>query len=368
MKNQLVLRLVFFAFISVLFWSCNQKNTEDADVKSFEADVRTLMLDFIEKSNVPGMGFAFYSDSIGTITLAVGTADVKKNMPFETGTHYPIQSVTKMFISILTIQIIEEGKLTLESTIDQWVDGVPELSHITIKHLLQHTSGLKNYPSSFGDEYFSNSHKIFTRNDIINAALAIPYNIDDFGKFNYTNTNFLILANIIEEITHHSIGQELGIRIFHPAEMHDTYYKPEITDDKHDIVQSYIDGYQLDMDRSNFLSNAAGGIASTLEDMIKFGHWILDNEYYTPLSSDLIGEISFDGRILFNYGLGFCVMTTELFNTKVMGHGGSNGGNSHEFYISRETGEIIIFFYNGGNSKESYSFREKLGTLFQKYR
>jgi len=368
MKNIIFEKFVLLYLFSVLCWSCSQKNTSDEISKSFEADLRNFMLEFTEETNVPGMGFAFYSDTVGTIMLVVGKADIENNISLELSTHYPIQSTTKMFLSIVTLQLIEEGKLSLESTIDPWVDGVPNSEHITIRHLLQHTSGLNPYQANteFIDEYYSNTEKKFNRDDFINAGLAIPYNTENFGIHNYANTNFLILANITETITQHTIGQEYSQRIFKPVKMSSTYYKPEMSNDTIEIIRCYKNGQPIDLERTNFLSNAAGGIISTLGDMMKFAHWILDNKYYIPMSSELIDNFTVDDKT-FKYGFGLEVIK-NMYSTTLLGHAGGNPGFIHEFYFSTETGEIIIFFFNEWPSEGGPQFRAALDTLLQRYR
>jgi D-alanyl-D-alanine carboxypeptidase len=326
------------------------------------------MLEFIEETNVPGMGFGIYSDSLGTVMSVVGKADIENNIPVEISTLYPIQSTTKFFLAIVTLQLIEEKKFTLESTIDQWFDGLPNSDNVTIRHLLQHTSGYNNYQdnSEFNDEYFSNTSKEYSREDFINAGLAIPYNLEDFGSHKYSNTNSLILAEIIETITNQTIGQEFQLRIFEPAKMKDTYYMPEKSDDTEPIIKCYRDGLPIDLGRINFKSNAAGGIISTLGDMMRFAHWVLDNNYHNSMSSELIDNFEVDGY-QFKYGLGLEVIT-NMFGTTTMGHSGGNPGFIHEFYFSTETNEIIIFFLNKWPEESDYNFREKLTEILQRYR
>jgi D-alanyl-D-alanine carboxypeptidase len=367
MKNFKFLRLFLIVMLSLLYWACGQKNTSDELKKSFGTDIRNLMLEFKDSVNVPGMGFAFYSDKVGTVMQVVGNTDNENNIPLELSTHYPIQSTTKMFLSIVTLQLVEEGKLSLESTIDQWVDSVPNSENITIRHLLQHTSGLNNYQANrkFIEEYFSDTIKTYNRNDFINVALAIPYKNENFGSHHYANTNCLILANIIEKITQKTIGQEYNQRIFKPAKMSTTYYKPEIVKDTNIIVKCYNTGKPINLEKINFQSNAAGGIISTLGDMMKFAHWVLDNKYQIAMSSGLVDKGTVDGKI-FKYGLGLEEISNE-YGTTLMGHSGGNPGFIHEFYFSTETGEIIIFFFNEGNPRK-YPFKVELKTILQKYR
>jgi D-alanyl-D-alanine carboxypeptidase len=368
MKKIIILKSATLVMFSVLYCSCGQNNTRNEITEHFEADLREFMLEFTEVTDVPGMGFAFYSDTVGTVMQVVGKADIENNIPLELGTHYPIQSTTKMFLSIVTLQLMKEGRLSLESTIDQWVDAVPNNEYITIRHLLQHTSGLNPYQTNtdFMDEYYSNPENKYDRDDFINAGLAIHYDTIDFGNHNYANTNYLILANIIETITEQSIGQEYRQRIFKPARMSHTYYKPEISNDTNKIIKCYQDRYPVDLDRINFASNAAGGIISTLEDMMMFAHWVLDNKYYIPMSSRLTDKFSENG-IRFTYGLGLEVIH-NMYSTTLLGHAGGNPGLIHEFYFSTETGEIVIFFVNKWPDEGVYPFREKLGTILQECR
>jgi len=364
MNNQ---KIVLLFLCSVLFWSCGQNNTEDKRKMEIEGEIKDLMHEFIEEIDIPGMGFGYYSDTIGTVMLAVGLSDIENNTPLEIGTHYPIQSTSKMFMSILTLQLVEEGKLMLESTIDEWMDFVPKSNLITIKDLLKHTSGLVDYQanSDFMDEYWSYTSKKYSRDDFILAGIEVS-DTCEIGTFEYANTNFLILANIIETITQHPIGQDLEQHIFHPADMNNTYYKPEITNDTNEIVTCYRNGDHIDLNRINFSSNASGGIVSTIGDMLKYAQWVMDNNYQIQMTSEL-NEVVVTDNYSYKYGLGIQV-NDKYYSTHLMGHTGGNPGFIHEFYFSLETGEIILYFFNEGNPREYFPFREKLDTILQKYR
>jgi D-alanyl-D-alanine carboxypeptidase len=367
MKSTKFQRITLLILGTVLCWSCGQNNTLDKRKMRLEAEIRDLMLEFIEEIDIPAMGLGYYSDTIGTVMLTVGKSDVENNTPLEISTHYPIQSTSKMFMSILTLQLVEEGKLTLDSTIDEWMDYVPNGNLITIKDLLKHTSGLVDYQanSDFIDEYWSYTGKEYSRDDFIHAGLEVSQD-GELGVMNYSNTNYHILANIIEEISQHSIGQELDQRIFRPADMNDTYYKPEITNDTNEIVTCYRNGDPIDLDRINFSSNAAGGIVSTIGDMLKFAQWVMDNNYQIPMISELTDVVVSD-KYSYKYGLGIQV-DDKYYSTNLMGHPGGNPGLLHEFYFSTETGEIILYFFNEGNPREYFPIREKLDTILQKYR
>ncbi len=340
-------------------FSCKRNN-------KLEAELEDIMFEFIEESVAPGMGLGYFSEKTGTILLAVGKADVENNIPIEIGSNYPIQSTTKMFMSILTLQLIEEDKLELESTIDEWIDYVPNNSKITIRHLLTHTSGLNYYlnNSEFIDEYFSGRENKYTRNDLIRAGLEVSHD-KEIGNWEYSNTNYLILANIIETITQQSIFKALEQRIFRPAEMNHTYFKPGITGDTTSIIKCYRFGESIDLEKWNYLANTGGGIVSTIKDMLKFAHWIMDNNYHLLMAAESeLTNRSDSGA----YGLGIEI-GNEMYCIPMMGHSGGNPGLIHFFSFSKETGEIIVYYLNEGRAGKPFGkFMKDLDEILQRYR
>jgi D-alanyl-D-alanine carboxypeptidase len=362
------LKTVFLILVLTICGACRQNNPANTRKDQLETDIRNLMLDFTEEVDIPGMGFGYYSDTVGTVMVAVGKSDMEHDVPLTVNTHYPIQSTSKMFISILTLQLIEENRLSLESTIDTWTVDVPNSKQIAIRNLLNHTSGLSGYfeNNEFMDAYYSDTVRKYSRNDLIRAGLELPYSAEDFGKFKYSNTNYLLLANIIESITGQSIGQVLEQRIFNPAGMDETYYKPDLPADTTSILTCYRNGEAVDLERANFASNAAGGIISTLGDMFNFAHWVMENGYENRMTSDLIFNFAVED-ITFSAGLGIEVIDS-LYSTELMGHSGGNPGLISEFYFSVETGEIFIFFINEGNPRVNYPLRGKLDSILQSYR
>lgn len=338
--------------------------------KGPEPEIRSAMQAFIDKSIAPGMGLAYYSETAGTFFIAEGKADIGNDLSMKPGTHYPIQSTSKMFMSILALQLLEEGRLTLESTVDEWFGDLPNGDRVSIRHLLNHTSGYSNYQSNgkFMSTYFSDSVSEITREDIIRAGLEISYE-ENFGTREYSNTNFLVLANIIETITGNSLSAELDQRIFRPAGMKHTYYKPDRDGDTTTIVTCYRFGEPIDLVKWNFLSNAGGGIVSTTGDMLNFAHWMIEGGYPEIMahgSEQIAYEFpdGFSGK----YGLGIEI-DDRLFGVSMLGHSGGNPGLIHEFRFSPDTGEILIYFLNEGRVGQPYgAFMEDLEKILERYR
>lgn len=355
MKKIILCILVFF-----VVFSCK--------TKTIETDIRNAMLECVEESIAPGMGLAYYSDQDGAIILAAGLANVENDIPLETTTRYPIQSVSKVFVGVLAHQLVKEGKLHLDSTVDEWFDAVPNGDRITIRHLLNHTSGLNDYrmnPTFIEADYASNG-KQYSLMELISAGTSYSKETD-IGEYVYSNTNTAIMARIIEILTGQSLGQALKERIFIPADMDHSYYKPEIANDSTFIVSCYKFGEKIDLDWINNTSAAGGGIISTLEDMLNFGKWMLQEEFYLLMApeSELINFYDEEGKITSKYGLGIEI-TYELFSVPMTGHSGGNPGLIHFFYFSPETGKIIIYYVNEGRVKDPFGkFMKDIDRIIQ---
>jgi D-alanyl-D-alanine carboxypeptidase len=334
------------------------------------AGVSNAMQAFIDESIAPGMGLAYYSKGTGTFFLAAGMADVGNNIPVKITTRYPIQSTTKMFMAILTLQLVDEGRLTLESTVDEWFNDLPNSDRVSIRHLLNHTSGFSNYQTNakFMNTYFTDSLFEFTREDIIRAGLEIS-DEENYGTREYSNTNFLVLANIIEKIKGNSLSAELEHRIFRPAGMKHTYYKPDRDGDTTTIVKCYRFGEPIDLEKWNFLSNAGGGIVSTTGDMLRFAHWMIEGGYPEIMASEPEQiAYTFPDGFSGKYGLGIEI-DDSLFGVNMLGHSGGNPGLIHEFRFSPVTGEILIYFLNEGRVGQPYGeFMKELEMILETYR
>ena len=92
----------------------------------------------------------------------------------------------------------------------------------------------------------------------------------------------------------------------------------------------------------------------------------MDNKYQIPMSSEL-NDVVVTDNYSYKYGLGIQV-NDKYYSSNFMGHAGGNPGLLHEFYFSKETGEIILYFFNEGNPGEYFPFRERFDTILQKYR
>ena len=173
-------------------------------------------------AGVPGVA-VYVRDKGQTTVVSRGYDDVVAKRPMSARDRFRIGSVTKSFVAAVVLQLVDEGKLSLDDNVEQRLPGlVPNGSAITIRQLLSHRSGLFDYvrdrrilaPYLKGD-----LDHVWTPLQVLRMAtshkpLFAPGAAD---KQSYSNTGYVILGLLIEKVTGHSLGHELKARIFGPS-------------------------------------------------------------------------------------------------------------------------------------------------------
>ena len=141
---------------------------------------------------------------------------------------FRVGSITKTFVATVVLQLVEEGRLRLDDPVERWLPGVvPDGDRITVRHLLNHTSGLYDYRLTLSlppsQEFLDNRWRTWTAAEQIERAVANPPTFEPPGsEFDYSNTNYLLLGEIIEKATGRSYGKQIERRIIRPLHLHAT--------------------------------------------------------------------------------------------------------------------------------------------------
>ena len=155
-------------------------------------------------AGVPGVVVLVRRDG-RTVQLASGYSNLAKKTPMRVGDRFRIGSVTKSFVATVVLQLVGEGKLSLDDSIEHWLPGlVPNGGNITVRQLLSHRSGLFDYLS---DErvlkpYLSgNFGYVWTPPKLVAVSTSHPPVFEPGAKFSYSNTNYIVLGLIVEAAT-----------------------------------------------------------------------------------------------------------------------------------------------------------------------
>lgn len=241
--------------------------------------------------------YATDKDFNGTIIVAkqgeilfhesFGWADRKLNRPNTTNTTYAIASITKLFTSTIILQLVTEGKINLDSSINDYLKnfGNKEAGEkITIHHLLTHTSGLENCETKRGEN--EQIHDIYIDNasiDVIVNKYCSGAIVNEIGTvFDYNNGDFIILGKIIEEVTGKTFHEVLNEKILVPLDMKNTGLIQRDSD-LMKLARSYkwddnLKNYTKDINRRYQNYFASGAMYSTSQDLLNFSHALFNNE------------------------------------------------------------------------------------------
>jgi CubicO group peptidase (beta-lactamase class C family) len=287
----------------------------------------------------------------------------QKAITAETPLH--IASMSKVLTATAVLLLIDSGKITLDQKVNTILDDFP-YTEITIRTLLNHRSGLRNY--SYFTDYKStwDSQKILKNLDLIpfiNAnKIDLEYKTDT--HFSYCNTNFAFLALVIEKITKVNYSQAMKQLIFKPLGMKNTFVF-DLDKDKTTVSQSY-KGLKIKY-AYNYLDAIYGdkNIYSTPRDLLKF-----DMATYNPnyLNKKLLAEVykgySYESKGTRNYGLGMRMFEWED-GKQMFYHNGWWHGNTSA-YIKLKDEKATLICISNKFTRATYKIK-LLSSLFGKY-
>src|SRR4051794_30865069 len=190
------------------------------------------LLDQIVAGGAPGaIGLVRQGDT--TVRAASGTADLGTHRAMSVGDRFRVGSITKSFVATVVLQLVGEGRLSLDDSVARWLPGlVPNGRHITVRQLLNHTSGLFSYTDDprvlapYLQQH--NSHFVWRPRQLVAIATSHPPLFPPGTAWAYSNTNYVLLGLIVERATGTDLGRQLRQRIFDPLRLRDTSF-PVIT-------------------------------------------------------------------------------------------------------------------------------------------
>ena len=237
------------------------------------ADLEETFARAVADTGTPGAAVLVRTPD-GEWETAVGSADVEGDVALETGLRWPIRSITKSFTVTLLLQLADEGELSLDDTIDAYVDGVPNGDQVTLRQLADMTSGLGDYTSeAFIDDFIADPERWFTLDELIAYGLAEPARAEPGTDRFYTNLNTLLLGRVVEEVTGQPFAEVLDERILTPLGLDDTTYPTGPDDAVADAVGYAPDeAGDLTPEPVNFsVFGPAGAMISTTDDLATWG-------------------------------------------------------------------------------------------------
>jgi len=181
----------------------------------------------VATSQIPGVITLFEQDGRRTV-VAAGAANVTRGTNVRPADRFWVGSVTKSFVATVVVQLVVERRLGLDQTVARHLPGrLREGRRIRIRHLLNHTSGIPDYMrlEPWGSTVARNPRAVIPARRLVSSAAGLPLEFVPGSKDSYSNTNYLVLAEIVERVTGRPLARLLRERIFEPLGLRSTTYE-----------------------------------------------------------------------------------------------------------------------------------------------
>lgn len=326
------------------------------------------------------------NDSI-IFTGNYGFSDFSDKRPLNDDTIFDLASISKQFTAVGIIQLIEKGMLTFKTNVNEIFKEFP-YSDITIEHLLRHQSGLPSFQTILYDRKNWDRKEKAQNNDVLNllSKLKLPLKFEPGTEYQYSNTGYVVLASIIEQLSGQSYAAYIQEHIFKPAGMlsskvqGNNSYLP----DSENMASGYTltpeswwswlpfikekERYQnveedINHEKIHWMSHIVGGrgIFSSMLDLEKWKQAIRTNKLISEESKQQM--FSVDG-ISTKYGYGFAIYETKSKGKWVYHNGSWAGFKTTALYLP-ESNEYIVILSNNRYEETYYKFEEDLYNLIQ---
>jgi len=298
---------------------------------------------YIETIKKDKLGFALSIQKDNTVVFEEinGVANIEYDITLSEDSMFHLASVAKQFTAYCIFLLVEEGLICLEDKFTEILIDFPNfMSEITIEDLVYHTSGIADYLTilDYGDrscsEYFSN-------NEIIDIICKSSLQFNPNEKFQYSNSNYLILGLVVEKITGHSLKDFASMNIFNPLSMESTFYH----DDGYSVIPNrassyFIEDSEYKVQDYNFNLVGDGGLWSSLNDMKIWANHLLNDNLVVRLSKSR--PLNNNNRNDYAFGL----FKQKYFGKEVISHDGAFGCYRTAIYILPECNLSIVILVN----------------------
>jgi CubicO group peptidase (beta-lactamase class C family) len=289
-------------------------------------DIDAIVAEVLEATGVPSASIAVVHDGAISLTKAYGLARIESPMPAATTMRYAIGSISKQFTATAAAMLAEDGKLSLDDTVGRFFPEVTQASDITLRQLLSHTSGIRDY---WPQDYVPPSMlEPITTHALLERFASQPLDFEPGSQYQYSNTGYVLAGAIVEKVSSQSLTDFLQVRVFTPLGMESV-----VDIDQASLTEGDPTGYQRFAlgpareapDEGRGWLFAAGPLAMTAEDLGRWNAAFIDGEVPgAGVVRELTREIVLDSGVGTGYGLG---VTIDLEGKRrVIGHGGEVSG------------------------------------------
>ena len=320
------MKFINYFFALIILIDSSVVNAQNSNRTSIPAFVDSAVKDIFKKQPVASITIGIKKDGKILFEKAYGLANVELNTPATVHSVYYLNSISKMFTAIAVLQLVEQGKLSLDDEIGKWLQGYDSVkTHLTIRQLLSHSSGLKDYE----EQDWKDNYKSFTltTQQWMDLAKKPPLAFQPGTSHGYSNAGFDILAMIVEKASAEQFPGYIKKHITQPAGLKETGHFLAQIIVPHQV--SLYDVIQNKLYRADEWGNDAygsGQIHSTIDDVLKFQDALNKNLLLKASSIQQMRQpLTINGQ---EYAYGFGTRIVKFPSHTGYGHTGSGGGST----------------------------------------
>lgn len=323
----------------------------NAFAQTFPKERLDSLFSCTKRTNLPGFAVRILSGNEVVYQFQCGNANIRKHIPFTQQSVSNIGSVTKQFTAYCIYLLEERGKLRTTDSIHKYIPELPDFGYpITLKQLLAHTSGLRDYPDMMALINRSTNNALKYEAMMAYLSKHNELNFAPGEQFCYSNTGYMLLASVIERVSGKSYAAFLQEELFDPLEMKTAFVNEGVWDPKLAQVQDYrVDNARKHAAKCHPYRDVPGatGIWCSLEDLAKWNRLFVDHER-RKRTSDIIARMetpfSLNDGSNCHYGGGLILKNYR--GERVIEHSGGWGEYLTQYRRFPSEGLTILIFTN----------------------
>lgn len=296
--------------------------------------------------------------------LAVQTADcglsvfVSADQPVAADSHaYRIASVTKTFVAGVVLKLAADGKIGLDDGIAAWLPDLPNAQLTSVRHLLSHRSGLFDYVDDLTFQT-ADKKRVYRPSELLTIAAGHPPSFAPGTAYQYSNTNYIALGLIAENVGGAKIGDLIRTRLLRPAGLVATYFEGE--EPPIGTLAKGFDARDQDVTTAYDLSGAwaAGAMVATASDLAKWVTLLGSGEVHNPAIQAQLEDAHPTGAMGLSYGLGVFEIAPSLTGGAgpAIGHMGDIFGyHNQSFYFPERKFSVVAIVTSDAASPNEVS-------------
>ncbi len=293
--------------------------------------------------DTPGLAVGIIQDGVPVHQQGYGLANLDWQIPVEPDTVFRLASITKQFTAVAIMLLVADGKLKLDDSLEKFLPDYPTSGHhITIYHLLTHTSGIRSYTSL--ETFEQTMRNDYTPAELVELFARVPFDFKPGTQYRYNNSGYLLLGVIIEKLSGMRYADFIQQRIFAPAGMHSSHYMSDVR-----IIPRRATGYTTMNDQAyaaDFISMtqpfAAGGLGASLNDMLRWDAALRNNAIITAETlQQMQTPASLADGTPIDYGFGWA-FGTYAEHPMIQHAGGIQGFRTFQMRFSDDDLSVIV--------------------------